>query len=399
LRLLFIGKNVKRACLPTSHHLCYACFPMRRLFSVFFLLFFMLTLLAPAYAANEEKKLESIQKELQERKEALKKTKQEEQAVLGRLATINKELKETKKTLQSAQKRIEGNQAQIGKLTVELRQTEEGLKQKEARLVARLREVYKSSNLNYLELLISSKSMSDFFNRMYFFKKIVDYDADLIQSVRQEVQSAKTKKVTLKTKTEEIKDLAEIITKKKTEIEVVAEEKEKIYKSLKQRSQEYEDQIAELEKSSQDLEVLILKKVATGKGTKVSGSGSFIWPLKGRITSRFGYRRHPFYRRRAFHTGLDIAAKYGSPISAADAGEVIFSGWWDGYGKAIVVDHGRKTTTVYGHLSRIYKGVGDSVAKGQVIGLEGNTGYSTGPHLHFEVRINGKPTDPIKYLN
>ena len=98
------------------------------------------------------------------------------------------------------------------------------------------------------------------------------------------------------------------------------------------------------------------------------------------------------------HTGLDIANKHGTPIRAADAGEVIFSGWWDGYGKAIVIDHGRRTTTVYGHMSRIYKKVGAIVAKGQTIGLVGSTGYSTGPHLHFEVRKNGKPVNPIKFL-
>jgi murein DD-endopeptidase MepM/ murein hydrolase activator NlpD len=120
--------------------------------------------------------------------------------------------------------------------------------------------------------------------------------------------------------------------------------------------------------------------------------------LEGRITSRFGYRRDPFWGGRHMHTGLDIANSYGSQIKAADSGEVIFAGWWDGYGKAIVIDHGRSTTTVYGHMSRIYKQVGAVVAKGQVIGLVGSTGYSTGPHLHFEVRLNGKPVNPEPFL-
>ena len=100
----------------------------------------------------------------------------------------------------------------------------------------------------------------------------------------------------------------------------------------------------------------------------------------------------------SLHTGIDIAAPYGKPISCADSGEVIYSGWWDGYGKAVVIDHGRGYTTVYGHMSRIYAQVGQTVTKGETIGLVGSTGFSTGPHLHFEIRVNGKPVDPMPYL-
>ena len=192
--------------------------------------------------------------------------------------------------------------------------------------------------------------------------------------------------------------MATEIESKKVVVAEKAKKKNVVYKALKQRRKEYEAYVAELEKSSKELEVLILKKVAARTGAKVYGSGALAWPLRGRITSRFGYRRHPIYGGRSHHTGLDIAAKYGTPIKAADAGEVIFSGWWDGYGKAVVIDHGKKTTTVYGHMSRIYKSVGAIVAKGQVLGLVGSTGYSTGPHLHFEVRKNGKPKNPMNYL-
>ncbi|NQT30158.1 MAG: peptidoglycan DD-metalloendopeptidase family protein [Candidatus Saganbacteria bacterium] len=364
---------------------------------------FLLTLLLCSFAVfaddlTEEQKLKVIQKELAQNKQKLAKTKKEEQAVLGRLVVIKKELSKTKNSLYQTQKKIRQNESQIGTLTRELTQTEKELVKKEAKLEGRLREVYKSSGLNYLQLLFTSQSVSDFSNRFYFFKKIIDYDANLVQSIRTDAAKAKQKRATLKSKTQEIRGLAKVFEEKKTEVSQKAHEKNKIYQSLKQRRKEYEARVAELEKSSKDLEVLILKKMAARQGTKVYGSGKMAWPLRGRITSRFGYRRHPLWGGRSFHTGLDVAAKYGTPIKAADAGEVIFSGWWDGYGKAIVIDHGRKTTTVYGHMSRIYKRVGDIIAKGQTIGLVGSTGYSTGPHLHFEVRKNGKPVNPISYL-
>lgn len=352
----------------------------------------------PVAEPSAEKKLQKIKDELQENKEILRKTKKEEAAVLGRLSVIKKELTQTKRTLSRAQNKINTNEEQVGELKTELREKWGDLDQKEDQLKARIEEIYKSSGLNYLELLVSSNSMSDFFNRLYFFRKIVAYDAALVHEIREDMQQVKRKKASLERKTVEIKDLAKAVAEKKKEIAQKAEEKEELYGALQRRRKEYEARVAELEKSSKDLEVLILKKVAGRKGGVVSGSGVFSWPLEGRITSRFGYRRHPLWGGRNFHTGLDIAGKYGKPIKAADAGEVIFAGWWDGYGKAVVVDHGRETTTVYGHLSRIYKSVGTVVAKGQIIGLVGSTGYSTGPHLHFEIRKKGKPVNPLSHL-
>jgi len=346
----------------------------------------------------EQVKLQAIEKQIRDSQRKLEKTKVEEQSVLGRLAVINKELSRTKNSLYFAQKNIRENESQIGILSEDLEKAQKDLGEREYKLSARLREVYKSGGLNYLELLMTSRTMSDFTNRSYFFRKIIDYDAELVDTIRTDVRRTRQKRAALRYRTNEIRGLAREISDKKEQIAAQAQEKQAIYKTLKQRRREYEERIAELEKSSKELEVLILKKMATRQGGKVLGSGKLAWPLKGRITSRFGYRRHPFWGGRHFHTGLDIANRYGTPVKAADSGEVIFSGWWDGYGKAIVVDHGRMTTTVYAHLSRIYKQVGAVVAKGQIIGLVGSTGYSTGPHLHFEVRKNGKPKNPSQFL-
>lgn len=118
----------------------------------------------------------------------------------------------------------------------------------------------------------------------------------------------------------------------------------------------------------------------------------FIWPARGRLTSRFGWRR---WRH---HDGIDIAAPYGTPVTAARDGVVVFAGWYHAYGKAIIVDHGSGLQTLYGHNSKLLVRSGQRVAKGELIAKVGSTGRSTGPHLHFEVRINGRPVNPIKYL-
>lgn len=123
-----------------------------------------------------------------------------------------------------------------------------------------------------------------------------------------------------------------------------------------------------------------------------------LWPSSGTITSRFGWRMHPIFGTREFHTGMDIATRWGSPVMAARSGVVRFAGWMSGYGRLIVVDHGTGLQTMYSHLSAMAVDSGQQVARGQLIGRIGSTGWSTGPHLFFEVRQNGVPQDPAHYL-
>ena len=124
----------------------------------------------------------------------------------------------------------------------------------------------------------------------------------------------------------------------------------------------------------------------------------FRFPADGPISSPFGRRMHPIFHEVRMHTGIDIGAGYGSPVRAAAAGTVVVAGTVSGYGTAIVIDHGGGLGTLYGHLSKLGVHVGSTVTPGQTIGAVGNTGNSTGPHLHFEVRVNGTPVDPMKYL-
>ncbi len=123
------------------------------------------------------------------------------------------------------------------------------------------------------------------------------------------------------------------------------------------------------------------------------------WPSSGTITSRFGWRVHPIFGTREFHTGMDIATRWGSPVMVARSGIVRFTGWMSGYGRLIVVDHGSGLQTMYSHLSAMVVDSGQQVAQGQLIGRIGSTGWSTGPHLFFEVRQNDVPQDPAHYLH
>ena len=126
--------------------------------------------------------------------------------------------------------------------------------------------------------------------------------------------------------------------------------------------------------------------------------GRLGWPADGLITSGFGWRTHPILNRRIFHNGIDLDSPYGTPIRAAGDGRVILAQTWSGFGNTVVIQHGGDVTSIYGHMSRFGTSVGNDVREGNVIGYVGCTGLCTGPHLHFEVREDGVPVDPLKYL-
>ncbi|MCX7753428.1 MAG: M23 family metallopeptidase [Blastocatellia bacterium] len=121
------------------------------------------------------------------------------------------------------------------------------------------------------------------------------------------------------------------------------------------------------------------------------------WPIEGPLNARFGIRRNPFGEGYEFHTGVDIEARHGEPVRATADGAVVFAAYWGGYGNLVILDHGNGLTTFYGHLSRITVRVGQTVKRGQIVGRAGSTGRSTGPHVHYEVRVNDRPVNPLRF--
>lgn len=361
-------------------------------------LLFSLALISTASFASNEDELKRIEEQLRSEKLKLKEVKAKETSALNKLYKVSRDLNEAKTDLEHTKTGIYEGRKKIGSLNEELIELDAQIKFGSKKLVTRISEAYKSGRgLNFLELLFSSRSVADFLNRGYYLEKLIAADATLMSDLKASILAAEKAKVKLKGTIEEMRVLAVRMDRRKLEIEEDATEKKSLYNLLHARRLEYERRVAELEKSSRQFESLILKAEGrVGGGTK--GSGRMIYPASGRIISGYGYRRHPIWGGFHLHTGIDIAAAFGEPVRAADSGEVIFSGWWDGYGKAIVIDHGRGLSTVYGHMSRLYAEAGQRMEKGQIVGLVGSTGFSTGPHLHFEVRRSGKPVDPVGFL-
>ncbi|MDD3521275.1 MAG: M23 family metallopeptidase, partial [Actinomycetota bacterium] len=199
-----------------------------------------------------------------------------------------------------------------------------------------------------------------------------------------------------KTQNEQKSNLEKLVTQaeqKKTEISGILSEKKTLLSSAKADKNALIAMEAQL--TAKETEVKrILESLRYGSAP----NGRLQWPTAGSLTSGFGNRRHPIFGGTRFHSGIDLAAASGTPIVAADGGEVLQASYSGGYGYSILIYHGGGFATFYAHMSGFAVGQGQMVKRGQVIGYVGTTGWTTGPHLHFEVRVNGAPQNPLSYL-
>ncbi|MFC1595875.1 murein hydrolase activator EnvC family protein [Candidatus Margulisiibacteriota bacterium] len=373
--------------------------------NILFLLIISMIFTAPLWGARDIEttkiKLAEINSKLNIKKNKLNYIRKEERKVLNKLKKIKKDMRYTKNNLRYAKYRLQKNESLLNQLGQDLVLEQKKLDTEIQMFQKRVREIYKSNNLGYLEFLFSSVSLSDFINQSYFFEKIIIKDVEIIKKLRLQKRKIRQTKTYIKNKVSEVRHLTKKIEQEKNQIQSQMNQEQKVYSSIYKKRLAYQKEIAGLQRNSQEIETLLQRLLASKKGVKLKGSGKYVWPLERKkfwVSSSYGYRRHPIFRVVRFHSGLDLAANRGTPVKAADNGEVVFSGLWGGYGKAIIIDHGNGYSTVYAHLSHIYVKKGQVVTKKNRIGLVGSSGYATGPHLHFEIRRKGKTMNPIGKL-
>ena len=280
----------------------------------------------------------------------------------------------------------------------------------------RVRDIYINGRLSYLEVIIGAKDFSDFANRVEMLKRIIDADIKLISSIKTEREEISQRKATLEADRAKVVELENKAREAQAVIQKKKDEQSAILAQAQNDKAVAEQMQADLQASSDAIRAMLQQRAAeraaaaaaaaqaaqsSGGGsdyTYVQGTGQLAWPVSGVITSGFGWREHPIFGRQIFHSGIDIGVDEGTPVHAADSGTVVYSGWMDGYGYAVVIDHGNGISTLCAHNSDLAVSEGQSVSKGTVIAYAGSTGNATGPHVHFEVRVNGDPVKPLGYL-
>jgi murein DD-endopeptidase MepM/ murein hydrolase activator NlpD len=247
--------------------------------------------------------------------------------------------------------------------------------------------------------LLSSRDLNQFADRRRQIERIYDGDRKLLGALSQKSERIEKQRNQIVAQNNEVELLTQKLKYQRSNIEAAAVAQQNTIDRLRSDRKALEQAEDRLSEDSRRLSQIIIAKVQPYSGLVLpSGSGQLMYPTIGPVTSNFGWRTHPILGTERFHSGIDFGADSGSLVYASAQGRVIYADWYGGYGNAVIIDHGNGMTTLYGHCSELYVKDGDVVQKGQPISAVGSTGFSTGPHLHFELRANGEPTDPAAYL-
>ncbi len=354
---------------------------------------------APVYGKSYESRLSDIRNRKKNIESDIRKLKNDKGALSNELKNLDSELLTAENELETAQQNMKEQEFERDSLQKDLDIKNADLDKKRAQLGERSVEIYKQGDLSYLDLVFGAEDFGDFINRVFFLQIIYDNDQSLIDSVKNGIAEVTLKKVAVNQKINEIKDLQTEIKARIEGITELQDTKKRAMDVLDKDIDIYEKSVKELEEESKRIQRELANLAKKGGGYKGKPwTSKFLKPVSGEVRSGFGYRIHPIYKRRKFHMGVDISASYGTPIKAGGDGKVVFADWRGGYGKCVIIDHGKSVSTLYGHMSSISVANGDIVKAGSIIGKVGSTGLSTGPHVHFEVRINGEPVDPLGKL-
>jgi murein DD-endopeptidase MepM/ murein hydrolase activator NlpD len=351
---------------------------------------------SPASLPAKQEELRRVQERLDSQRQRLERNLRRERRLSNDIQRLDRER--------------EAAEARLARLAVELRRTrqrseaaavglaraEAALARHHALLAQRLVEAHRYGRAGYLDVVLGAASFSEFVARTRFVGAVLGENTRLVHAYTADRNKAARLRTELEQHQARLQELLQETEERERYLARQSAAKREMLERVVRERASAEHAVQDLEDDSAALEALIQRLQGAGARVVERTTTAFLWPLRGPVTSRFGIRPHPLFRRRHFHSGVDISAPRGTPVMAAMAGTVMFTGWYGGYGKLVVLDHGNGVSTLYGHLSAILVRPGQRVGRGQVIGRVGTTGYTTGPHLHYEIRQNGRPVDPLR---
>jgi len=343
-----------------------------------------------------QRDLKSLNGQIDQWEKKLADLRRQERDVKRSLEEQELELNRTQAELTRAETELEISRLNVEQARLELAEAEQELARRNELLRRRVRAMYELGQVSYLEVLLSARSFSDFVQRFSLLQTIVSKDVSLLESADRQREVVAEKTAQLAKREEEVEAWRDEVKRRKVDVEVQIASRQATLQELQMSEDQYRRELDRMERLSKELETKIndlVKKLHLAEGIPV-----LAWPVSGWISSEFGNRYHPILREWRLHTGIDIAAPSGRTISAAYDGIVITSMYVGGYGNTVIIAHSSRCSTLYAHCSTLLVSSGQSVSKGQAIARVGSTGLSTGPHLHFEVRIDGVPKNPREYL-
>jgi murein DD-endopeptidase MepM/ murein hydrolase activator NlpD len=361
---------------------------------------------------DAQNKLNDVKDSISDKKDELNNINKQQQTTQNSLNELDTQMNAAGAVLKDLNIKLIDLNNQISQYEKQIKQTQENLDAENELFKKRMRALYINGNEGYIDLLINSKSFSEFISRIDFIRKLMEYDKNLITSIDTNKKALQVQKSGLEKSKDETTVLKQQSDGKLKELQAASSKKKELMASLEKNKSSVEKMLAQEESESKTIGAMIAKiqqqrveerKKTSENGSTVPTTNSSIGKLynvTGKtypITSQYGWRVHPVLGTKKFHAGIDIGVWSGTPIYSLADGVVIYSGWMSGYGNVVMINHG-SLTSVYGHNSSLVVKEGQAVKGGQLISYSGNTGISSGPHMHFELRKeNGNTIDPNPY--
>lgn len=332
----------------------------------------------------------------------LQKTKKAVRVVKGDLQTIDGRLGQLESDLEATHGKLEKSMAVQKDVARDLQRATETAASTREQVRKRLRWMYVRGEESIASFLLGSKSLHEFASRGVLLQRISKADRSLFERHKAAQADCAKQKRRADAIVAEVRDLENRQKNYQYRLSETKEDKRVLLGQLREKQSDLEKLARQLDAEEDSIRGRIAAYYRSLKGSSKTPvpkyTGAFIKPVSAPMTSRFGMRFHPILKRNRMHTGVDFGARSGSPIWASADGVVIAASYSRGYGNMVIIDHGGGVSTLYGHCSRLYVSAGQKVKKGQRIGAVGSTGLSTGPHLHFEVRVNGRPVNPLSKI-
>ena len=321
------------------------------------------------------------------------------------LSALQKQISLLDSQIEAQQDEIDAQEELLGELTqmiadktIELEESERQQAEQYDQLRSRLRYMVEHGTTSSLSILLSSDSFSDFLNRYEIIRQISLRDENLFEQLKAIRDKVLTEKRELEDTKKEAEDTKAQMEANKAELEAQMEAKRKQMESIQLAQKNVKDAYAAMIETEDELMAQYKKAAAEYAAQSTYVGGTFMWPLPAGnnvVTCKYGMRTHPITGKRKLHTGVDLRAATGTKVYAANKGTVTTSGYSSAWGNYIIISHGGGITTLYAHLSKRSVSKDDKVKQGDIIGYSGNTGYSTAPHLHFEISKNGSTYNPL----
>lgn len=338
-------------------------------------------------------KLGGIKKKAEDLRHQLRQNTNEKKQVIGDMRWVDDQISKLDDRLDASRDKLDDAKRTQKKLGDELAAETAQMAKVKVEAAQRLKAMAMRGSETVLSVLVGAKSVGDFAARKSLVERVAQHDRALFQTVRQLRDQILEKKKAQDATVAKIAKITRSIQADKEEMKQAMKAKKSLLGQLNSKADQLEAQLDAMEEQSRAIEAQ-LRAFQAKSGGKAYTGGRFMKPASGPVVSGFGNRYHPILHKSRLHAGIDIGAGYGSTIVAASAGTVVSAGWRGGYGNCVIIDHGGGVSTLYGHMSRIAVSDGQKVTRGQKIGNVGATGLATGPHLHWEVRINGTPVNP-----